>query len=329
MSAHKLFKLTLKYESPTESSPDLTLVLKKLPRKWVDGPVSTLTNQVVKSYVAKHPAEDPPVASNLACYTPEGDLVAASDLVSRVFRPNQVVRIVQGAPRATPLNPVRTEDDSSDDEQSAITTQRKLEKLKKKDAAFDYSKWDRLDLSDDDAEDCHPNIEKASWMRIKAQQREERRATEEATIAKMTRKIKKYSDRVVKLEASVLGGLDAEQEAQHKIDLADAKASLKRHRDELELFELNRKLTVDDVITGTKEERTEVSKKVPVGERAVKGPLTEKEEFDDYDSFVKANKPLLMKFSQLTKDKASEEMMLAHPAILSQHSEGTLSFVYV
>lgn len=31
---------------------------------------------------------------------------------------------------------------------------------------FNYSKWDNIDLSDDE-KDCHPNIDKESWFRMK------------------------------------------------------------------------------------------------------------------------------------------------------------------
>ncbi|CAJ0759008.1 20677_t:CDS:1, partial [Entrophospora sp. SA101] len=44
---------------------------------------------------------------------------------------------------------------------------------------IDYSKWDRLELSDDDEIECHPNVDKASLIRWKQAdihaKREERR----------------------------------------------------------------------------------------------------------------------------------------------------------
>ncbi|CAG8739500.1 10494_t:CDS:1, partial [Racocetra fulgida] len=44
---------------------------------------------------------------------------------------------------------------------------------------IDYSKWDKLELSDDDDFECHPNVDKASFIRWKQadihQKREERR----------------------------------------------------------------------------------------------------------------------------------------------------------
>lgn len=44
---------------------------------------------------------------------------------------------------------------------------------------FDYSKWDNIELSDDE-DDVHPNIDKESWFRMKHRSRVEREEQEEA-----------------------------------------------------------------------------------------------------------------------------------------------------
>jgi cell division cycle protein 37 len=43
---------------------------------------------------------------------------------------------------------------------------------------FDYSKWDNIELSDDE-EDTHPNIDRESWFRLKHRSRVEREENEE------------------------------------------------------------------------------------------------------------------------------------------------------
>ena len=43
---------------------------------------------------------------------------------------------------------------------------------------FDYSKWDNIELSDDE-DDVHPNIDKESWFRMKHRSRVEREEREE------------------------------------------------------------------------------------------------------------------------------------------------------
>ena len=43
--------------------------------------------------------------------------------------------------------------------------------------AFNYSKWDHIELSDDES-DLHPNIDKESWFRMKHRSRLEREEKE-------------------------------------------------------------------------------------------------------------------------------------------------------
>lgn len=43
---------------------------------------------------------------------------------------------------------------------------------------FDYSKWDKIELSDDE-EDVHPNIDRESWFRMKHRSRVEREEHED------------------------------------------------------------------------------------------------------------------------------------------------------
>lgn len=43
---------------------------------------------------------------------------------------------------------------------------------------FDYSKWDHIELSDDE-DDVHPNIDRESWFRMKHRSRVEREEAEE------------------------------------------------------------------------------------------------------------------------------------------------------
>jgi cell division cycle protein 37 len=42
---------------------------------------------------------------------------------------------------------------------------------------FDYSKWDKIELSDDE-DDVHPNIDRESWFRMKHRSRVEREDNE-------------------------------------------------------------------------------------------------------------------------------------------------------
>jgi Cdc37 N terminal kinase binding len=56
--------------------------------------------------------------------------------------------------------------------------------MSKNKPAFDYSKWDNIELSDDE-DDCHPNIDKESWFRMKHRSRVEREDNEAKDKAKI------------------------------------------------------------------------------------------------------------------------------------------------
>lgn len=53
---------------------------------------------------------------------------------------------------------------------------------------FDYSKWDNIELSDDE-DDVHPNIDKESWFRMKHRSRVEREEREEADKKKINQEV--------------------------------------------------------------------------------------------------------------------------------------------
>mmetsp|Transcript_6365 Transcript_6365/g.17228 ORF Transcript_6365/g.17228 Transcript_6365/m.17228 type:complete len:341 (+) Transcript_6365:50-1072(+) len=62
---------------------------------------------------------------------------------------------------------------------------------------IDYSKWDSVELSDDDS-DCHPNIEKDFWLRIKKEKRDrekEDNAKEVVGLQKAAKEKREEADR--------------------------------------------------------------------------------------------------------------------------------------
>ena len=50
---------------------------------------------------------------------------------------------------------------------------------------FDYSKWDNIELSDDE-DDVHPNIDRESWFRMKHRSRVEREDHEDKDKKRIT-----------------------------------------------------------------------------------------------------------------------------------------------
>ncbi|KAL7565247.1 hypothetical protein ACA910_014545 [Epithemia clementina (nom. ined.)] len=143
---------------------------------------------------------------------------------------------------------------------------------------FDYSKWDKIELSDDEA-DCHPNIDKESWFRMKHRSRVEREENEEKDKAKIKAEMEKADHRIKVLEHDLKKidlqrkqdkeeGDDDDDDDDDDLDdreglLAEMnelkKANAERQR-KLDEYEKNKKWNVDNMFQ-VKEERTVVNPK--------------------------------------------------------------------
>ena len=53
-------------------------------------------------------------------------------------------------------------------------------------SGFNYSKWDNIELSDDE-DDLHPNIDKESWFRMKHRSRIEREEREDEEMKQISK----------------------------------------------------------------------------------------------------------------------------------------------
>mmetsp|Transcript_33195 Transcript_33195/g.48711 ORF Transcript_33195/g.48711 Transcript_33195/m.48711 type:complete len:454 (-) Transcript_33195:324-1685(-) len=138
---------------------------------------------------------------------------------------------------------------------------------------FDYSKWDNIELSDDE-DDVHPNIEKESWFRMKHRSRVEREEREEKEkkeiLAEMKTdefRIKEISKIISKLDEK--GDGDEEEDDDDEDDLEDKDGLLveleelnnaqKARQDKLDAFERNKIWNVDNICQ-VKEEKTIITK---------------------------------------------------------------------
>jgi cell division cycle protein 37 len=62
----------------------------------------------------------------------------------------------------------------------------------------DYSKWDKIELSDDE-EDVHPNIDKESWFRMKHRSRVEREDHEEKDRKRINEEVRTTTQTIIYL----------------------------------------------------------------------------------------------------------------------------------
>mmetsp|Transcript_12572 Transcript_12572/g.19350 ORF Transcript_12572/g.19350 Transcript_12572/m.19350 type:complete len:430 (+) Transcript_12572:118-1407(+) len=137
---------------------------------------------------------------------------------------------------------------------------------------FDYSKWDNIELSDDE-DDLHPNIDKESWFRMKHRSRVEREANEDKETKKILDEISKANQRVkvlehdlLKLDKLVIQDGDEESDDDDlddreglEAEIQELKKANKVRQDRLDEIEKNKKWNVDNMCH-VAEERTIINK---------------------------------------------------------------------
>lgn len=138
--------------------------------------------------------------------------------------------------------------------------------------AFDYSKWDNIELSDDES-DLHPNIDKDSWFRLKHRTRLEREEREDEEIKEYEEKNKQDQARIniiqarLKAASSAAAG-DDDNDAQYEdldalqIELNELQGHInQRNQRTLEIRE-RRKWNIDNICK-VKDEKTIVNEIQP------------------------------------------------------------------
>mmetsp|Transcript_82885 Transcript_82885/g.239797 ORF Transcript_82885/g.239797 Transcript_82885/m.239797 type:complete len:451 (-) Transcript_82885:35-1387(-) len=131
---------------------------------------------------------------------------------------------------------------------------------------FDYSKWDKIELSDDE-EDVHPNIDRESWFRMKHRSRVEREEHEEKDKQRIMEEMAKAEQRMKMLERDLKkiqkhkeddsddDDDDLDDAEAIRIELEDLKTKNRERQAKLDEYEKNKKWNVDNMFE-VKEERT-------------------------------------------------------------------------
>jgi cell division cycle protein 37 len=132
--------------------------------------------------------------------------------------------------------------------------------------AFDYSKWDKIELSDDES-DLHPNIDKDSWFRLKHRtriEREEREDAEIKEIIKLNGEDKTQLNLVNARIRSFESGELAEDEAElfdveaMKVETKELMERINKREKRIEEINERRKWNIDNICK-VKEEKTIVN----------------------------------------------------------------------
>lgn len=154
-------------------------------------------------------------------------------------------------------------------------------------SGFNYSKWDRLEISDDE-KDAHPNIDSSLMIRIKREQRARREAEEQMKIAQL-----------------------------RKLNTPE---SLKQ----IEEIQNKSKLHIDNICRVV-DEKTIVNRGVaPTAlSTSVSNSAGDPDDEDSaFEAFVNKHEESIIHYSHLSSFEKSEEYMLEHLEILNEHACG-------
>mmetsp|Transcript_56994 Transcript_56994/g.121097 ORF Transcript_56994/g.121097 Transcript_56994/m.121097 type:complete len:364 (+) Transcript_56994:81-1172(+) len=180
---------------------------------------------------------------------------------------------------------------------------------------FDYSKWDKIELSDDE-DDVHPNIDKDSWFRLKHRQRVEKEEED-------NKKRKQLEEKLAKLQRE----FDAFPEAAREhLKAQKVKKEMDEVQAELDKMDRERKWNADNMCK-VSESRTEVvsaAKPAPAPEPRLKGEAIA----DGYVDYVEKHEDLLEQYIAMgdeTFEKVMEFMKVHGGTLLEgEHAESYL-----
>eukprot|EP00903_Cladosiphon_okamuranus_P015628 g14431.t1 len=209
-------------------------------------------------------------------------------------------------------------------------------------AITDYSKWDHIDISDDES-DCHPNIEKETWFRLKRRQREEKEQEQNARKAELEKGIKAGLARIAELEqraAAVTeagGDVDGEDPVALTVEVEELKKAVEAKQQEVEFIERNKTWNWENMCHVT-EERTIINSAegeskdttmrsalppklaAALGEKprahTAPGPESTTQEVHSYSDFVRTHEAVMEQYSELRSMEKTRDFLRKHGDIL-------------
>jgi len=156
-----------------------------------------------------------------------------------------------------------------------------------------YSKWDRIELSDDE-DNFHPNIDNNLMIRLQREKREQREAED-----------------LEKKKA-----LEAEGTSTAKAELDKMEATKKLHVNNISTEKFNS--------SHAKSKASESANPNPKKDEKLKIGASNEETFvDGYEEFLEVSRPILLEYAAIDEeDEKSEQFILQHTELLSEHATG-------
>lgn len=182
-----------------------------------------------------------------------------------------------------------------------------------------YSKWDNIQLSSDDDEDCHPNIEKFTWRRLRAQQRAQQREEDDKEASQIHAEIAALEEKITKLKGFPSTAQTQSAIATHEKKIAD-------HRKYLQKKEAVRKLNPEDLCTEAFDS-TKVNKNADlehVTPPALQKKLNEGTEVnaEDFSAWQTKYKGVLEEYMKCDTVEKTRDFIKAHPELLNTNATG-------
>jgi cell division cycle protein 37 len=182
-----------------------------------------------------------------------------------------------------------------------------------------YSKWDKIQLSSDDDEDCHPNIEKYTWRRLRAQQRQQQREKDDHEAERVQAQIKALEQKIADLKKFPASATTAAGISRHESEIKSLKSYLDKQA-------AVRKLTPEelckDSFDSTKvNKNAELEHPTPpaLQKRLDEGPQVTA---DGFSAWHKANDGLLKQYLECQSLEASRDFITKHPQLLDPNATG-------
>ena len=195
---------------------------------------------------------------------------------------------------------------------------------RKKDFDEKYNKWNNLVCSSDDDEDCHPNIEKYTWRRLRKQQREDERAKQESRLKQLKDETKLREAEIVDAEAILkTQEKDSTKYRRAEETIAKARAAIESHVKEEISIQKRMKKTLEDVCTFT-DERTMLNDDVSV--KPVPTAVSKDNEAKALESFIKNHDNKLVEYMSYARRayRDNREFLTKHPELLCEQCTGWL-----
>ena len=320
-------KVKMRWEVGTDDSKHFVIKL-KVPKSWRTGPISKLKETFIDSYNAKHGPASLLHGDEIHMVTGSGKILYDSDIVEQNVSSHDDIHVKEGAPperKQTHWSHPAVAGASRPVSSTGVATTASGH-------SFSYSKWDNLDVSDEeeDGADCHPNIDKKSWVRLKQQKREEERAQQKANIERLTRDRDEKKARLAGMKAALP---ESEPEG------ADEKVAYMEQRQELQDMQFSLDDAEEALATAIRKKKWTADELCEIGEEVTMGNPNKDSDlaipgavlgaapppFEDYDSYVKKHMGTIRAFALLSGsyDKF-RDFLWEHPELLSEHVTGYL-----